>query len=427
MRNRFFVVFLFLGILSGKAQEGETLRLDREEIETLFLKNNLALIIERYNVSMADAAIAQAKLWDNPSLAVSGINPWSTQAQQNEIQDRATSSFLRHTQASVELSQLIRTANKRGKLIKRESVSKEMAVQEFEDVLRGLKAELRNSIYSIHYYQAYFSVLTNQHLSVSRLVEAYNKQTLSGNIAKSELLRLQAALIELEDEMNEARGDLIEQEKTLKVLLNINPLTRIQIDGIVSVGKAPADMVLSELLLLADESRPDRKRSALLTLYHQKAWAYEKAQRIPDLSISVNYDRYGGVWKNFFGIGVSIDLPFLNRNQGNIRSARYSLEQSRSQAELQLNVIRHEVTAAYSNYVNSYAFYEKIRNNSLLPELDALLDVYAKNLLNRNISMLEYLDFIEAYKTNKKTLLGAEKKTNMQFEELQYLVGADIK
>ncbi len=46
--------------------------------------------------------------------------------------------------------------------------------------------------------------------------------------------------------------------------------------------------------------------------------------------------------------------------------------------------------------------------------------------MNRNISMLEYIDFMDAYKTNKQTMLNAGKKVNMQFEELQYTVGTDI-
>ena len=56
-----------------------------------------------------------------------------------------------------------------------------------------------------------------------------------------------------------------------------------------------------------------------------------------------------------------------------------------------------------------------------------MLNVYTKNLLNKNISMLEFIDFMDSYKTNKETLLSARKKVNTQFEELQYTVGSDIK
>ena len=145
------------------------------------------------------------------------------------------------------------------------------------------------------------------------------------------------------------------------------------------------------------------------------------------MTISANYDRYGGVWKDFIGFGVSVDLPFFNRNQGNVRAARISRDQSLYLAQQQQNIIQHEVAASYNNYVYTYAFYKKINDDSLLPELDNMLHTYTKNLQDRNISMLEYIDFMDAYRANKQTVLTARKKVSIQFEELQYTVGTEIR
>lgn len=426
MIRYFLSGFLLFFILSGYAQEQQYIRLNNEEIEALFLKNNLQLIIERYNVGIADAAIVQARLWDNPSLSVGNANLWSSQSQRNEIQEMATSSFIKNTEFSIELSQLIQTANKRGKLVRREKLSKEMALQEFEEVLRGLKVELRKTIYSLQYLQTYFDVLTNQRQSVSRLAEAYKKQVALGNIAKSELLRLQSSLMELDEEINEVRVDMTEQEKTLKVLLNVAPTMQIKVTVLPYARKKPSEIVLSDLLQLADESRPDMKRYKLQVQYHRTALDYEKSLRVPDITISAGYDRYGGVWKDFVGFGVSIDLPFLNRNQGNIKAAKLNADQSQYVVQQQQNIAHHEVAAAYSCYVYAYSFYERIVGDSLFAELDDMMEVYAKNLLNRNVSMLEYIDFTDAYKTNKRTMLDAEKKMKIQFEELQYIIGTEF-
>jgi outer membrane protein, heavy metal efflux system len=48
-------------------------------------------------------------------------------------------------------------------------------------------------------------------------------------------------------------------------------------------------------------------------------------------------------------------------------------------------------------------------------------------LMKRNISMLEFIDFMEAFKTNKETLLNTKKNLYTQFEELQYTVGKEIR
>ncbi len=424
MKKYLYLLLLFFSELCLFAQEDKSIKLTVGEVESLFLSNNLQLIATRFDVDIADAAIAQAKLWDNPNLSISDVNLWSTRSQrdgESEVIPPLFGSFAKNTEFSIELSQLIQTANKRGKLINREKVSKEIALQEFEEVLRGLKVELRNSVYEIQYSQAYLAILTNQRESLSRLIESHKKQVSQGNIAKNELLRLQSSFLELENEINEVLSDLNEQQKTLKVLLNVDPFTNLEIEEDRIPQKSPDSILLARLMELAEESRPDMKLYKLQTQYHEKSF------RVPDLTISANYDRYGGVWKDFIGFGVSVDLPFFNRNQGNIRAARISRDQSLYLAWQQQNVIQHEVAASYNNYVYTYAFYKKINDDSLLPELDNMLDTYTKNLQNRNISMLEYIDFMDAYRANKQTVLTARKKVSIQFEELQYTVGTEIR
>ena len=203
------------------AQDENTYRFTSAEIEAIFLQQNLQLIAERMNISLADAEIVQAKLWKNPTLEISDVNLWSTKSQRDgESFPPLFGSFGRNTQFSVELSQLIQTANKRGKLVARERVSKEIAIQEFEVVLQGLKLELRKSISEISYLQNYLVVLDKQEEAINKLVESYKRQVQKGNIAKAELFRLQSSLLEVENESNETKVDLNEQIKTLKALLD---------------------------------------------------------------------------------------------------------------------------------------------------------------------------------------------------------------
>ena len=136
---------LFFSLVFG--QDRVTVKLNTEQIEALFLKQNLQLVAERMNIDLADAEIAQAKLWENPTFTLADLNLWSTATQRTgEEIPPLFGNFGRNTEFSVELSQLIYTANKRKKLIAREKVSKEIVIQEFEDVLRGLKTELRKTI-----------------------------------------------------------------------------------------------------------------------------------------------------------------------------------------------------------------------------------------------------------------------------------------
>lgn len=411
--------------ISAQAQQ----TLTQQEAEALFLEKNLELIAQQYNMDIADAIIVQAKLWKNPSLSISQVNLWSTSSQREggeEVIPPLFGNFGKNREFSVELSQLIQIAGQRRKLMKMEKVGKEMAIEEFEETLRALKTEVRKSILELVYLQDYQKTLSSQKTAFDRLIESYQTQASLGNVSKSELLRLQSSLLELENELYEIQIEYNELQKTLKTLLNIRADVVLEITPEEKSYKNPADITLQNLFQQAENARPDLKYAQLQTQYHEKSITYEKSQRAPDLELSVNYDRYGGVWKNFVGFGVSLDLPILNQNQGNIRIARYQKEQSEYLYQQQQNIAQQEVAQSFSNYTSAYDFYMKIHNNNLLTEIDNMLDVYAENLLKRNISMLEYLDFMESYKNSKQTMLSIKKNIGQQFEELQYAVGGEI-
>ncbi|MCL2650404.1 MAG: TolC family protein [Candidatus Azobacteroides sp.] len=418
------IVMLCIVVLSIqcklKIYAQETLKITIEQAEKQFLDKNLQLLAERYNINIADAAIAQAKLWDNPTIGVSDINCWNPNAagelglSQNSFGNRIT--------FSVELEQMIKTAGKRGKLVNLEKVSKEIAVQEFEAFLLELKTDLRTNLNEIIYMQSYMDVINIQETSINNLVEIYKNQTSKGNIAKGELIRLQSSLIGLETEANEIRTELNKQYKELKILLNVAPETEISIAPSTVAAKNPKEILLSDLFEMAKNSRPEFLLSDLNISYNKNLLAYEKSQRIPDLGLSINYDRYGGVWKDFVGVGISFDIPVFNRNQGNIKMAKFQIEQSNYNAEYQKNAILHEIAEIYKNYMINYQFYQKITDNDFSEDLEKMLEVYSRNLLNRNISMFEYIDFMDSYRTTKQAILTAKKNLDTSFAELQLSV-----
>lgn len=75
-----FLIALLLST-SFRGNTTQNLKLTPTEIESIFLKQNLTLIAEQMNISIADAEIAQAKLWDNPTLSFNDINLWSSRSQ----------------------------------------------------------------------------------------------------------------------------------------------------------------------------------------------------------------------------------------------------------------------------------------------------------------------------------------------------------
>ena len=425
MKRYLFILLLSnLSFVLVHSQETNTLKLTGKQVESLFLQNNLSLIAEKMNIDLAEAEIVQAKLWENPELSISDLNLWSTSSQrEDETIPPVFGKFMKNTQFSIELSQLIQTANKRGRLIRREKVGKQIAEKEFEEFLRALKLELRQSISEVLYLQHYVTVLDKQQTSYLELIETYKKLVAQGNLAKAELIRLQSAELEIENDQYETQTELNENLSTLKVLLNLEPDVDLQLVEENVTYKRPSDLILPELLSLAEANRPDMQTAKLQTEYFDKSLAYEKSLRVPDITISAAYDRRGGVWRDFIGFGISIDLPVFDRNQG---AAKINRQQSLVNARLEQNKLQHEVAAAYNNYMLAYKLYTKANDADLLSEITKMQEVYNKYLVNKTISMLEYLDFMEAYTANFQTMLASKKHLANQFQELQFTIGTDI-
>ena len=402
----------------------DTLKISIEQAEKQFLEKNLQILAERCNISIADAAIVQAKVLNNPTIGLGDVNFWNPNAAA-EV-DNLPATFGNNIIFSLELEQMIRTAGKRRKGIDVEKAAKEIAIQEFELFLLGLKTELRMLLNETIYLQSYLDVIKIQAESINNLVEVYKVQSAKGNIAKSELIRLQSSLIELQTEQNELLMDLHKQYKELKILLNLTPETDILITNSVSETKNPNEMSLEQLLEMAKNSHPEFLLSDLNIKYNEKVLAYEKSQRSPDVAVSLNYDRYGGVWQNFIGFGIALDIPVFDRNQGNIKIAQLSIEQSQYNAEYQKNVILHEVSESYEHYTLNYNFYKKLMDNDFSEDLENLFDAYSRNLLNKNINMLEYIDFMDSYKTTKQAILIAKKNVDTSFAELQFSVNNSL-
>ena len=404
----------------------DTLYLSTAQAEDLFIRQNLQLIAERLEIDVADAAIAQAKLWPNPTFSIQDVNLWTTDDMRNEMSELFPSgTFARNRQFAAGLEQLIVMGGKRRKLVDMERVSRDIAVQYFEELLRCLKVELRNACAEAFYMQEYHKVLENQRAKLEMLVGNYRNQAAQGNVSQSERLRLEASLLEVRSEINELQRDMNRQQKELKTLLNISTPSHIVLTATDINTKSPEELSYGRLIELAGASRPDLKEAMFQKDFSEKALRYEKSQRTPDLMLGASYDRAGGVIPKYWGFGASMDLPFFDRNQGNIRAAQIGVRQSQLLAEQKQLEVRNEVIHAMQNYTLAYDFNRQI-GSEFIANLDEMQESYTRNFISKNIGIVEFLDFFEAWKNNKRTVLEAQKEVKTSFEELQYAVGKEL-
>ncbi len=414
---------------TGKALTQDTLELSRQDCEAIFLRENLLLIAEKLEIPKAEAVVQQARLWPNPNFTLDQVNLWATKAQTGgqEAAPPLFGNFGRNQQFGFEVQQLIQTARKRSKLVALEQVNTDKASLGFDELLRNLKIELRKNLTNLQYLQLREEIYLNQVTSVNQLMKAYQAQADQGFIPRSEVIRLKALELEISRHISEIARQNNEAQKEIKLWLRLPPATRIRLKdtGFIKNIDSLRRYTVAEITEQARLSRPDLKAAVLEETGARRLIDYEKARRVPDLTLKGTYDRNGNTMLNFFGFGAAIDLPLFDRNQGNIRQAQIRADQTRKLTEYKSSEVENEIALAYSNLLNALELASKI-DKDYETALDEMLLAHTRNFTNRNMSMLEFLDFMDAYLQNKQIILEARKSVNDHVEELNYCVGRDL-
>jgi cobalt-zinc-cadmium efflux system outer membrane protein len=181
-----------------------------------------------------------------------------------------------------------------------------------------------------------------------------------------------------------------------------------------------AELVDSALL-----NRYDLRTAHSQVELSQSNLALQKALKTPDLLLGANYDKAGNYVRNYNALSIAIDLPFWNRNQGNIKAAQYQIEanqQLQSQAELQ---VRNEISNAYRQLLETDKLY-KTASLQFTSDYEKLLDGITKGYQNHAISLLEFIDYYETYKNSKLQLNHLQNNRLDALENLNLATGTTI-
>jgi len=260
-----------------------------------------------------------------------------------------------------------------------------------------LKYTLRTDFYNIYYQSRSAAVYDKEIHALQQVVTAFNQQEGKGYIAESEVVQIKAQLYSLQSEYNDLLNQINDTESELKLVLQVKSTVYIapDVDTSAVITMDPSKYALATLLDSAAQNRTDLKIAKENTEINKLQYSYQKALAVPDLTLSIDYDEAGGFLYNYYGIGASIDLPFFNRNQGNIKSAKALIAfadatQKSTEATVQENVYR-ALQKAYANQ----KLYKNI-DPSFARDFERLsqaeLSQYEKRNINR-VSAFEDLNF----------------------------------
>lgn len=415
-RHCVVVIAVFVtGAASAVAQD--TIRINLQQAEQQFLQNNLSLLAARYNIDVAQAQIIQARLYNNPTLSVSGniYNP-----DQKKVFDISNKTG----QYVIGIQQLIILAGKRNKQVSLAQTNAKMTEYNFYDLLRTLRFSLRSNYYSIlHLHQSY-NAYQLQISSLEKLNSAYTDLQAKGVVTLKDAVRIKSLLYTLQGEQTSLQNQLNDLQAEFQLLMRDNQHYYLPADtsGIIAAAN---QFPLQALVDSAYSNRYDLKIADANKLYNEQNYRLQKALRTPDLTLGAEFDKRGSFVTNATALNAAIDLPFFNRNQGNIQAAKIGIEQSKVQFQQQQQTIENEVQKAYIKALNTERILQSF-DPGFKGQFEQLLKGITENFQKKNISLLEFTDFYESYKDNILRINQLQNEKDQAKEALNFAVGKTL-
>jgi outer membrane protein, heavy metal efflux system len=350
-------------LAQAQGADGE-LRL--EDLEQMALESNPTLAQAAANVRAATGRKHQSGLYPNPTMGATG----------DEV---SPGPIIRGGEFGAFVEQRIVTAGKLG-LSRRVFEQEELQA---EATASAQRYRVLNSVRSL-YYEA---LGAQRRLEVQTRLARLTREAVK--ISK-ELSNVGAA-----DQPDVLESEIEAEQAELGLAMARTALERIWRELAALVGRpslqpAPLAGNLDEVpkldfekasVVLFDES-PEIKSSELTVAREEAALRRAKVEKTPDVVArgGLRYNRelleQGGRpvgLEGFFDVGL--EIPFFNRNQGNIEAAKANLERARRDVERVRLSLRLRMARAYKQYQDSLTRVEKYRTQ-MIPRAQKAYDLY---------------------------------------------------
>ena len=345
-----------------------------QALETAFA-NNPDLAAAQWETGIAQGERQQAGLIPNPEV--------SWEAEDTRRNSRTT---------TVMINQPIELGGKRGARIEVASRAQDAAGIELERKRNVLRADVIQAFYSSSTAQQRL-LLSRQSLELAeRGLRVAQGRIKSGKSSPVEGTRAEVQLSEVRLELRRAERDEASAYQRLAQVMGA-PLP-----AFVSVGDPSRSMptVPDSSLLLNRIGETAELRLAKLQIDQREAsLGLEKAQRIPDLTVSIGsqYDERERERVNV--VGLSMPIPLFNRNQGNVLAAARRTDQARDLRNASELRLRTEIQTTLDQWMTANTEVASF-NQTILPAAQSAVDTATRGF---EMGKFNFLDVLDAQRT----------------------------
>jgi cobalt-zinc-cadmium efflux system outer membrane protein len=240
------------------------------------------------------------------------------------------------------------------------------------------------------------------------------------------VLKLRLQVRSVEDATRQAELQLANDRSELTRLTGEGTLTAdYQVDGELAPPAAPGEPPSAELLLTTALKHRTDYLASMSTEQSMEALASQaRRMPIPDLGILADVDKVLGE-PSAYDITLTVELPLLDRNTGNIKQAESAARKSRLATEGLRNQIREDVQQAVNTWTTTHARLATY-DHDILSDAKESLDITRHAYEQGRGSLLDYLDAETSYRDVERSYRSVVADTINAAAALRFVIGEDL-
>ena len=340
-------------------------------------------------VAGVDAASAQkivAKQFPNPTFAVSTSDisvdnhPNSTPAG-NGLWDRSYDTIFA-------INQLFEIGGKRKNRRQSAEAGLQSARAQLLDTRRTLDLGIAKAYIAAELAEENARVLLESAATLREEARLAGLRLQSGEISSADRNQIEISAERFESDAEAAKTAAAQARVALEVLLglphpNADCSLSDKLEQLIALAGQPRTNATGEF-------RADVVAAQTAWEKSEADWRLQKSNRIPDPTVSGQYEHNPPDFPNTVGFGVSLPLPLWNRNRGNILAADAAREQARLAYEKAKAQAQADIATAVLGYEDAAHRWERYRDN-IRPKSDQVRRTKAYAYQKGAASLLDML------------------------------------
>ena len=364
------IVCSVVGLLAmAQVASAQTLTLE-SALQSAFA-GNPDLAAAQWEIDIAQGGRQQAGLIPNP------VASWD--AEDTRRSTRTT---------TVKLSQTLELGGKRGARIEVASRAQDAAAQELEQRRNLLRAEVIDGFYGALWAQERLELAQRSMALAERGLVIANGRVTAGKASPVEATRAQVEVSQIRLERSRAEIGVSDAYRRLAAITGSATIgfERVEAGAVNTPALPSATQLLARL-----ESTAELRLAQLQIQQRDAGLGLEKAQRIPDLDISIGSQYDASVRERVNLVGVSMPIPLFNRNQGNVLAASRRADQARDLRNATELRLRTETRQALDLWATANSEVRAF-NQVILPAAQSAVDSATRGFEMGKFNFLEVLD-----------------------------------